>query len=125
MQNTHKKYSPEFKIKVVETKINESLSSYETAKKFNITINVKGKEYPSHKRVLDWERVYLEKGKEAFYIETRGKSSNKTGRKPKLDPSIEKDLISKCQRLEMENDYLKKLKALVSAREQKEKKLLK
>lgn len=125
MPNTHKKYPPEFKIKVVETKIRESLSSYETAKKFNVTISVKGKEYPSHKRVLDWERKYLEHGKESFFIETRGKSSNKTGRKPKLNPKANEDLISKCQRLEMENDYLKKVYALVSAKGQIKKKKLK
>ena len=39
-----------------------------------------------------------------------------------IDPKVEEDLIAKCQRLEMENEYLKKLSALVSARERKEKK---
>ena len=125
MASTHKKYTPEFKIKVVEAKIAEGLSSYEAAKRFNVTINVNGKAYPSHKRVLDWERIYLEKGKESFFIETRGKSNNKSGRIPKLEPKLEEDLIAKCQRLEMENAYLKKIYALVSVREQVKKKKLK
>ena len=49
-------------------------------------------------------------------------SGTQKGRLPKLDKKVEEDLIAKCQRLEMENEYLKKLSALVSAREQKEKK---
>lgn len=120
MARTNKKYTPEFKIEVIETKIKEKLSSYEAARKFNLNINVKGYKYPDHKRVLVWERIYLEEGKEGFYKEKRGKG--KKCRRPKLDPKVEEDLIAKCQRLEMENEYLKKLSALVSAREQKEKK---
>lgn len=125
MASTHKKYKPEFKIEVVETKINEGLSLYEAAKRFNVTICVNGKEYPSHKRVLDWERIYLEKGKESSFTENRGKSKNKSGRIPNFDPKLEEDLIAKCQRLEMENAYLKKIYALVSVREQIKKKKLK
>ena len=41
---------------------------------------------------------------------------------PKNKKIDDEDLIDKCQRLEMENEYLKKLNALVSAREQKENK---
>ena len=36
MPRTNKKYSPEFKIQVIETKIKEKLSSYEAARKFNV-----------------------------------------------------------------------------------------
>ena len=117
MPRTNRKYSPEFKIEVVETKLKENLSLNETARRFDIFIIVNGYKYPAYKRVQCWERIYLEEGKEGLYIERRGK-----GRKPNLDPKVEEDLIAKCQRLEMENVYLKKLSALVSAREQKEKK---
>ncbi len=122
MPRTNKKYTPEFKIKVIETKIKENLSSYEAARRFNITIKIKGSEYPANNRVLQWERVYLEEGKEGFYYERRGRGSKEKGRKKQLDKKVEEDLIAKCQRLEMENEYLKKLSALVYAREQREKK---
>ena len=122
MARTNKKYTPEFKIEVIETKIKEKLSSYEAARKFNLLITSNGYQYPDHNRVLVWERIYLEEGKHGFYEEKRGKGKKGKGNKPKLDPKVEEDLIAKCQRLEMENEYLKKLSALVSAREQKEKK---
>ena len=122
MPRTNRKYSPEFKIEVVETRLNEKLSLRETARRFNLFITVNGYKYPDNKRVRDWERIYLEEGKEGFYIERRGRSFKSGGRKPSLDQKVEEDLIAKCHRLEMENEYLKKLSALVSAREQKEKK---
>ena len=122
MARTNKKYTPEFKIEVIETKIREKLSSYEAARRFNLEIITNGYQYPDHKKVLVWERIYLEEGKDGFYKEKRGKGNKGKGGRPKLDPKVEEDLIAKCQRLEMENEYLKKLSALVSAREQKEKK---
>ena len=45
------KYSPEFKIKVIETMHNEGLSHREAAKKFEI---------PAHDSVAKWERIYVE-----------------------------------------------------------------
>ena len=122
MPRTNRKYSPEFKIEVVETKLREKLSIRETSKRFNLYKTVNGYLYPDNKIVADWERIYFEEGKEGFYVERRGKSSKGKGRKPNIDPKVEEDLIAKCQRLEMENEYLKKLSALVSARERKEKK---
>ena len=44
------------------------------------------------------------------------------GRPPKLDKKIEEDLIAENQRLRMENEYLKKLSALVRKRMLKEEK---
>lgn len=120
MPRTNKKYSPEFKIEVVETKLNENISISEAARRFNIFKTVNGYQYPNVGLVQKWERIYLEEGKEGLYIERRGRVSK--GKKTNLDPKVEEDLIAKCQRLEMENEYLKKLSALVSARERKEKK---
>jgi transposase-like protein len=120
MPRENRKYSPEFKIEVIETKLKENLSQMETARRFNLYIKRNGYQYPHGVRVAAWERIYLEEGKEGFYIERRGRSSK--GRKKKLNTKVEEDLIAKCQRLEMENEYLKKLSALVSARERKEKK---
>ncbi len=125
MPRTNKKYSPEFKIQVIEDKLQNNLTFSETAIKYKLYTNIKGYEYPDKGKIHDWERIYLEKGKEGFYVENRGRGSigkgNTSIRKP-LDPKIEEDLIAKCQRLEMENEYLKKLSALISARERNEKK---
>lgn len=107
-----KRYTPEFKIKVIETMNNERLSYKETAREFDIP--------QGDKTVAKWERIYLEEGKEGLYIERRGRKS--TGRPPKLKKEVEEDLISEVQRLRAENAYLKKLNALVAERERQEKK---
>ena len=107
----NKRYTPEFKIKVVETMQNEKLSYREAARQFDIN---------DHHRVADWERIYLEEGKEGFYIERRGRKSK--GRPTKIKKEVEEDLIAEVQRLRAENAYLKKLNALVSERVRQEKK---
>ena len=98
----NKRYTPEFKIKVVETMHREKLSYRETAHQFDIP----------NSRVTAWERIYLEEGAEGLYIERRGRKS--TGRPPKIKE--EEDLIAEVQRLRAENVYLKKLNALVAER---------
>ena len=105
----NKRYTPEFKIKAVETMHREKLSYRETARQFDIC---------DHDRVAAWERIYLEEGAEGLYIERRGRKS--TGRPPKIKE--EEDLIAEVQRLRAENAYLKKLNALVAERVRQEKK---
>ena len=108
----NKRYTGEFKQKVVETMRREKLSYREVAHQFEIT---------SHERVRQWERIYLEEGPEGLYIERRGRSSK--GRPPKqLKPEVEEDLLAEVQRLRAENAYLKKLNALVAERVRQEKK---
>ena len=104
----NKRYTPEFKIKVVETMHREKLSYRETARQFDI----------SNSRVTAWEWIYLEEGADGLYAERRGRKS--TGRPPKIKK--EKDLIAEVQRLRAENAYLKKLNALVAERVRQEKK---
>ena len=108
----NKRYTPEFKIKVVETMQNEKLSYMETARQFDIP--------QGDKTVAKWERIYLEEGKDGLYVERRGRKS--IGRPPKLKKEVEEDLIAEVQRLRAENAYLKKLNALVSERVRQEKK---
>lgn len=103
----NKRYTPEFKIKVVETMHREKLSYRETARQFDI----------SNSRVTAWERIYLEEGADGLYAERRGRKS--TGRPPKIK---KEDLIAEVQRLRAENAYLKKLNALVAERVRQEKK---
>ena len=75
-----------------------------------------------------WERIYLEEGETGFYIERRGRATKmdnpKIGRprKKQLDKQVEEDLIAENQRLKMENEYLKKLNALVQERIERERK---
>ncbi len=107
----NKRYTPEFKIKVVETMHREKLSYRETARQFDIC---------NHDRVAAWEQIYLEEGAEGLYIERRGRKS--TGRPPKIKKEVEEDLIAEVQRLRVENAYLKKLNALVAERVRQEKK---
>ena len=107
----NKRYTPEFKIKVVETMRDEKFSYKEAARQFDVSFDTV---------VAKWERIYLEEGKEGFYIERRGRKS--TGRPAKIKKDIEEDLIAEVQRLRAENAYLKKLNALVSERVRQEKK---
>jgi transposase-like protein len=113
----NKRYTGEFKQKVVETMRSEGLSYHETARQFDIN---------DHKRVAAWERIYLEEGKEGLYVERRGRASSvsgtQKGRKPNFDKKVDEDLIGEIQRLRAENAYLKKLNALVAERVRQEKK---
>ena len=97
----NKRYTAEFKKHVVETMQAEGLSYRETEHRFGL----------SSMRAAAWERIYLEEGPEGFEIERRGRGS--TGRPRKLSKPVEEDLIAEFQRLRAENEYLKKLQALV------------
>ena len=116
LTNTHGTYSGDFKVSVVEYMRNTSCSARNAAAHFNI---------PSPPTASKWERIYLEEGSEALYVERRGRGgSMKKGRPPKLniEKKVEEDLIAEVQRLRMENEYLKKLNALVQEREKSAKK---
>ena len=73
-----------------------------------------------------WDRIYLEEGIEGLSIERRGRSikpgGKPKGRPVKLSAKVEADLLAENQQLRMENDYLKKLAALIQEEEKKQKK---
>lgn len=108
-------YDGNFKKYVIEYMHNNHLSATEIAIKFNLG---------SFNRVLKWERIYYEEGPQALYEERRGRSKNMSSksRKKKLSKDTEKDLIAEVQQLRMENEYLKKLNALVQERIKRENK---
>ena len=108
-------YSGEFKIHVVEYMHKESLSITEAANYFCI---------PSDPTVAKWERIYYEEGPEALLEERRGRKSmgKKKSSRPKKNVNENEDLLAEVQRLRMENEYLKKLNALVLEREKSEQK---
>ena len=108
----NKRYTGEFKQKVVETMMRARLSYHEAARPFNVS---------DHHLVASWERIYLEEGPEGLYVERRGRGSK--GRPPqKLKSEAEEDLLAEVQRLRAENAYLKKLNALVAERVRQERK---
>ena len=121
MSKKQHKYSPEFKICVIMDMREHRLNYSEVVRKY-WDIN-QGQEHNYQKQVQRWERIYLEEGAEGLMKERRGRackvSGTNKGRPPKLDRTVEEDLIAENQRLRMEIEYLKKLSALVLAEEQK------
>ena len=106
----NKRYTPEFKKLVIETMQEEKLSCCEAAERFDLR----------HKRIQDWERIYMTEGPEGFQIERRGCGSK--GRPAKLPQKAEEDLLAEVQRLRAEVAYLKNLQALVLEDERKARK---
>ena len=115
LKNKLSSYSGEFKQDVVEYMHKNHLSLQETAYHFNLG---------NHNIVGKWERIYYEEGPQALYEERRGRIKNMSSkpRKKKLSKDVEEDLIDEVQRLRMENEYLKKLNALVQERIKRENK---
>ena len=105
LKQLNSSYSGDFKQSVVEYMHDNHLSATETAVHFRIQTPV----------VLKWERIYYEEGPQSLYEERRGRNKNMSSkpRKKKLSKETEKDLIEEVQQLRMENEYLKKLNALV------------
>ena len=70
------------------------------------------------------ERIYDEEGPQGFNQKRRGrpKKMKLNEDKKKLNKDIEEDLIAENQRLRMENEYLKRLNALVQERIKRENK---
>ena len=106
----HGSYDGSFKISVIEYMHDNHLSCVEAAFHFNI----------GNRDIVDkWERIYYEEGPQGLYRDNRGRKSKMSSDKPakkKLSKETEEDLIAEIQRLRMENDYLKKLQALVQER---------
>ena len=118
------KYSPEFKLSVILDMREHGLGYGELVRKYWGVDTYK--ESDNHRsQVRLWERIYLEEGAAGLMTERRGRKSTSRPRKKLLDREIKNDLIAENQRLkerleylEMENEYLKKLDALVRAEEQ-------
>ena len=108
-------YNGKFKQNVVEYMHNNHLSATETANYFRLGGSAV---------ILQWERIYYEKGPQALYQEQRGRSRKMSSKSKnrKLNKESEEDLMAENQHLRMENEYLKKLNALVQERIKRENK---
>lgn len=107
--NRNGSYSGDFRVRVVEYKREEGLSARKAAAIFNI---------PSFKTIRDWERIYDEKGVEYLRQEMRGRSKGMPKKKPykasaDAKTAANKELLKENESLRMENEYLKKLYALI------------
>jgi len=114
LSTTHGTYTGDFKVSVVEYMHHTGASIRSTAAHFNI---------PSPQTVNNWEHIYYEQGKDALYEEQRGRASKmgtKRPRKPKKEIETNENLLAEVQHLRMENEYLKKLNALIQERERSE-----
>ena len=121
MSEKQKKYSSEFKLRVIMDMREHHLGYRETVRKY---WDIRQGQEENYKNIVKrWERIFLEEGAEGLMKERRGRackaSGSNKGRPPKLDRKVEEDLIAENQRLRMEIEYLKKLSALVLAEEQK------
>ena len=108
-------YDGNFKQNVIEYMHANHLSATQTANHFKLGAT---------DVVLKWERIYYEEGPRGLYEERRGRPQKMKFKenKKKLNKDIEEDLIAENQRLRMENEYLKKLNALVQERIKRENK---
>lgn len=122
-----KHYSGDFKLSAVEEVLTNHMGLRETARKYGVT----------HKMVQTWIKLYLAKGKDYFNTDV-SKHKNKlinvipptqnadhkdlvTPRKPKHskvdESSLPDEIRNELNKLRMENEYLKKLNALVRKKE--------
>ena len=110
-------YSAQFKLDVLNYMIENGTSFLETAAIFNIAT-------PTTLRV--WKKQFETKGVDALQSKKKGRPSMKkeTNKQPKHTPveGSPEALQAEIDRLRMENEYLKKLNALVQAKEKSPKK---
>lgn len=114
LKNGGATYDGPFKIKVVEYMHSHHLSYKSAAIFFEVKCD---------SNVAKWERIYYEEGPEGLLKQRpRGRppkgmsKGNEKKEKKELSEETKEDLIAEIQQLRMENEYLKKLHALVQAR---------
>lgn len=113
-------YSAEFKLSILEHRREKKLSQRQTAAIYNIR---------SRGCLRAWERLYREGGIAALEPRHKGRPRTMSDRASEPPPDIPDDqkskeqLLKELQQLRMEHAYLKKVDALVRARQaQKERK---
>ncbi len=105
-------YTQQFKLDVLNFMIENGMSLFETAAIFNI---------PAPSTISVWKKQLETQGIDALQSKKKGrpsmkKDSNKQVKQALAEGSVEA-LEARIQQLEMENEYLKKLNALVQNKE--------
>lgn len=114
--NSHVSFTSEFKILAVEQNLSGKSPS-DIFREAGLDLSFFQDEFPK-KSVSRWKKIYLDEGKAALKTENRGKGA--TGRpKKSYDPEDVDSMRERLAYLEMENDFLKKLHALVDSKEKK------
>ena len=119
----YKKYSPDFKLSVIMDMRESHLSYHETMRRY--FPHLEAKQYDFIKK---WNQIYEKEGYEGLAKERRGRANImdgvRKGKSPKIKPEIKDDLEAENKRLkkrleylEAENEYLKKLQALIQQKE--------
>jgi transposase len=110
------KYSADYKLSVLRHMWDNQLSINQTAGKFDIR---------SYAMVGIWERAYQDGGIEALEPRRRGRpkpmtasDTTKPDQAPDDDKRSREELLAEVNQLRMELAYVKKLQALVQARQQ-------
>jgi len=101
------RYPGQFRLSVVKERMQTGMGYRALARKYHIT----------HAVIMRWERIYLEEGEEELLKERRWRQTKEEnpnrGRPRKYSKTVEQDLLDEVQQLRMENEYLKKLNALI------------
>ena len=117
LPRNNQSYSIDFKQKVLQTIKKESLSLRATSLRFNI---------PDTAIIVKWKKDFANFGFEALQSKPKGRPktmSNIKRKKHKSDKPLtrEEELLKENEALRCENDYLKKLQALIQAEEKSNK----
>lgn len=105
MTRIQRKYSKETKLKAIDMYLNQHIGANTIAKELGLS---------EKKRVYDWVKKYEAEGEKAFDVEKRGKATKtqngcfRKGRPKTKFSSLEEEV----EYLRMENEFLKKLRAL-------------
>ncbi|MBE0655373.1 MAG: helix-turn-helix domain-containing protein [Bacteroidales bacterium] len=102
-------WTAEQKYQVLEYMHTNHLSCQETGIQFGIS---------GSSTIWRWEQRYLENGIEGLDNKKKGRKPKTP--KPKPPKTREEELLERIEDLEIENEYLKKLNALVAEREKRE-----
>jgi transposase len=102
-------WTAEEKYRVLQYMHENHLSCRETGIQFGIS---------GSSTIWQWEQRYLENGIEG--LEDKKKGRKRRTPKPKPPKTREEELLDRIQYLEAENEYLKKLNALVAEWEKRE-----
>jgi len=111
-------YTQQFKLDVLNFMIENGTSLFETAAIFNI---------PAHSTIIVWKKQLEAQGIDALQSKKKGrpsmkKDSNKQSKQAPVEISVGA-LEARIKQLEMENEYLKKLNALVQNKEKSRNKI--